>query len=254
MFNSELRVKLFVLTVMSMVMCKQAQAQDEWREKLDPKATELWVPVPVVTPGAADSKAPSDAVVLFDGTNLNEWVSTQGGNAAWTLANGAMTVKGGAGSIKSRKLFGDIQLHLEWRTPNEVKSDGQERGNSGVYLQERYEVQVLDSYENKTYANGQAGSIYKQQAPMVNASRKPGEWQSYDIVYTAPRFSEKRTVVEPAYLTVFHNGILIHNHVALQGSSTNNGMPLYEVHGKASILLQDHSYPVSFRNIWVREL
>lgn len=253
MFNSDSLRKLLILPL-AVAGCNLVQAQDEWREKIDSKSTELWVPVPVVTPGASDNKAPSDAIILFDGSSLKDWVSSTGGDAAWTIADGAVTVKRGTGSIKSRKTFGDIQLHIEWRTPAEAKLKGQERGNSGIYLQERYEVQVLDSYENTTYANGQAGAIYKQQIPMVNASRKPGEWQSYDIVFTAPRFSEKGTVIVPAYLTVFHNGVLIHNHIALKGSTFNSGSPLYEVHGKASIQLQDHGDPVSYRNIWVREL
>lgn len=254
MFNSESHRKGLALAIAVLAGCHTLQAQDEWREKVDPKATELWVNVPQVTPGASDTKAPSDAIVLFDGTGLTEWTSTKGGDAKWTVSDGAMTVKGGTGSIKTRRLFGDVQLHVEWRTPAEVKGEGQERGNSGIYLQERYEVQVLDSYGNKTYSNGQAGSIFKQQVPMVNASRKPGEWQSFDIVFSAPTFSEKGTVISPAYLTVFHNGILIHNHVALIGETVYQGLPLYQVHGKASILLQDHGYPVSYRNIWVREL
>ncbi len=229
-------------------------AQEEWREKIDAKATELWVPVPFVTPGVAVGQAPSDAIVLFDGKNLGEWTAARGGDPQWLVADGAMTVQRNAGSIKSKRTFGDVQLHVEWRTPSEGKGEGQNRGNSGVYIQERYEVQVLDSYENKTYSNGQAGALYKQEIPMVNASRKPGEWQSYDIVFTAPRFSDKGTLIVPAFVTVFQNGVLIHNHVALKGSTANQGFPLYEVHGKASILLQDHGDPVSYRNIWVREL
>ncbi len=230
-------------------------AQDEWREKLDSKSTELWQPVPpVIAPGSVIGLPPSDAIILFDGKDLSQWTATKGGDPKWLVNDGAMTVQRGTSSIKSRKVFGDIQLHLEWRTPTEIKGSGQERGNSGVYLQERYEVQVLDSYENQTYSNGQAGALYKQEIPMVNASRKPGEWQSYDIIFTAPRFSDKGTLVTPAYVTVFHNGVLIHNHVALKGPTQNQGFPVYEAHGKASILLQDHGDPVSYRNIWVREL
>jgi hypothetical protein len=232
-----------------------AQAQDEtWREKLDPVSTEIWRPVPVVTPGSAVSQAPSDAIVLFDGKNLDQWTSARGGDPTWVVADGAVTVKANTGGIKTRQAFGDMQLHVEWRSPAEVKGEGQNRGNSGVYLQERYEVQVLDSYGNQTYANGQAGSVYKDHMPLVNASRKPGEWQTYDIVFTAPRFSEKGTLVIPAYITVFHNGVLIHHHVAVKGSTQFKGLPLYEVHGKASLLLQDHGDLVSYRNIWVREL
>lgn len=234
--------------------CLVAQAQNEWRQKLDSKATELWSPVPKVVPESIPGQAPSDAIILFDGKNLSEWESTRGGDATWTLSENAMTVKANVGGIRSKKKFGDVQLHVEWRTPTESTGEGQHRGNSGVFLQERYEVQVLDSYENLTYSNGQAGAIYKDAAPMVNASRKGGEWQSYDIIFTAPRFSEKGTMVVPAYLTVFHNGVLIHNHVALKGATSDQGLPVYEVHGKGAILLQDHGDPVSYRNIWVREL
>lgn len=242
------------ITLLSVLVCVDANAQDEWRQKLDPKSTELWSPVAVVVPGSAAGQAPSDAIVLFDGKNLGEWESMRGSESLWAVIDGAMTVQRNAGSVRTKRRFGDVQLHIEWRTPAGPTLAGQDRGNSGVYLQERYEIQVLDSYDNTTYSNGQAGSIYKQEIPMVNASRKAGEWQSYDIIFTAPRFSEKRTLVVPAYLTVFHNGVLIHNHVALKGSTAYQGLPVYEVHGKAAILLQDHGDPVSYRNIWVREL
>lgn len=231
-----------------------ALAQDEWREPLDPKSTELWKSLAEVTPGTAPGQAPSDAIILFDGKSMSPWVSIRGGEPSWTVSDGAMTVKANAGDIKTRQLFGDIQLHVEWRSPAAVKGEGQDRGNSGVYLQERYEVQVLDSYGNQTYANGQAGAVYKDHLPLVNASRKPGEWQTYDIVFTAPRFSEKGTLIIPAYLTVFHNGVLIHNHVPVKGATQYKGLPVYEVHGKGAILLQDHGNAVSYRNIWVREL
>lgn len=244
-----------VLVVNLLLSATIVVAQDDnWRGKLDPKATELWKPVPVVTPAAQLGLPPSDAIILFDGKDLSKWTATRGGASLWDVSDGAMTVKANSGNIKSIQTFGDIQLHVEWRSPMVVKGEGQNRGNSGVYLQERYEVQVLDSYENQTYANGQVGSVYKEHIPQVNASRKPGEWQSYDIVFTAPRFSEKGTLVVPGYLTVFHNGILIHNHVALKGPTQFQGLPIAEVHGKGSILLQDHGDAVSYRNIWVREL
>lgn len=246
-------MRYFVFLSLITMTAGQVQAQDEWREKVDAKATEVWKSTPVVMPSSF-GQPPSDAIVLFDGKDLSQWVSTRGGQATWKVADGAMTVQRNTGSIKSKRAFGDVQFHIEWRTPTEVSASGQNRGNSGVYLQERYEVQVLDSYENETYANGQAGALYKEQIPLVNASRKPGEWQSYDIVFTAPRFTEKGTLIFPAYFTVFHNGVLIHNHIPVSGPTVNQGLPVAEVHGKASILLQDHGDPVSYRNIWVREL
>jgi hypothetical protein len=220
-----------------------------------PETTELWEPVPpVITPGE-DNAAPSDAVFLFDGKNLDEWTNAKGEPAGWIVANGCMTVKAGAGIIKTRRTFGDCQLHIEWRTPAEVKGDGQGRGNSGIFLQERYEVQVLDSYDNKTYSNGQAGSIYKQSIPLVNACKKPGEWQVYDIIYSAPRFSENGRLAVPGRITVLHNGVLVQNNVEIRGTTEYIGSPIPEVHGtKEPLTLQDHGNPVSYRNIWIREL
>jgi hypothetical protein len=166
-----------------------------------------------------------------------------------------MTVVPEAGNIRTRRGFGDLQLHIEWRTPAEVSGEGQGRGNSGIYFMERYELQVLDSYDNPTYSNGQAGAIYKQHIPMVNASRAPGAWQSYDVAFTAPRFAADGALVSPAYMTVFHNGVLIQNHVALRGPTSYIGQPPYDAHADhAPLLLQDHGNPVSYRNIWVREI
>lgn len=220
-----------------------------------PEDTEVWEPVPpIVTPGA-DLAPPSDAIVLFDGTDLSAWERAGGGEAGWRVGDGAMTVAAGSGGIRTRRGFGDIQLHLEWRSPSVVSGEGQERGNSGVYLMGRYELQVLDSYENRTYSNGQAGSIYKQYMPLVNASRPPGTWQTYDIVFTAPRFDDAGRLEKPAYMTVFHNGVLIQNHEELMGPTLFIGTPEYEAHpDRAPIMLQDHGNPVSYRNIWVREL
>jgi hypothetical protein len=220
-----------------------------------PESTELWEPVPpVVNPGEG-TKPPSDAVVLFDGTNLNEWTNENGGPAGWTVADGCMTVKSGTGIIKTKRGFGDCQLHIEWRTPAEVKGEGQGRGNSGIFLQSRYELQVLDSYNNKTYTNGQAGSIYKQSIPLVNACRKPGEWQIYDIIYMAPRFSDNGRVALPAHITVLQNGVLIQNNTEIRGTTPYIGLPEYISHGmKEPLTLQDHGNPVSYRNIWIREL
>ena len=209
----------------------------------------------MVTPGKG-SLPPSDAIVLYSGPeDLVKWESTKGGPATWTATGEALTVKPRTGSIKTREAFGDVQLHLEWRTPSVIEGKGQGRGNSGVYLMGLYEVQVLDSYENETYYNGQAGSIYKQHIPLVNACRPPGQWQSYDIIFQAPVFNEDGSLAVPAFVTVLHNGVLIQNHVELLGPSKFIGKPSYEVHaGKLPLMLQDHNNPVSYRNIWIRPL
>jgi hypothetical protein len=225
------------------------------QEKKVPESTELWEPVPpVVTPGE-NMKPPSDAIVLFDGNNLNEWTNNKAEPAGWIVADGCMTVKPGSGAIKTRRGFGDCPLHIEWRSPAEVKGESQGRGNSGIFLQNRYELQVLDSYNNKTYSNGQAGSMYKQSIPLVNACRKPGEWQVYDVIYTAPRFSENGRVAVPARITVLHNGVVIQNNTEIRGTTEFIGLPRYIPHSmKEPLSLQDHSNPVSYRNIWIREL
>jgi Domain of Unknown Function (DUF1080) len=221
----------------------------------DPKATEVWEPEPrVVTPGEG-TKPPSDAIVLFDGTNLTEWLSVKDSSAAkWTLRDGAMTVAPGSGAIRTKRSFGDFQLHLEFGAPVVVKGEGQGRGNSGVFLQDRYEVQVLDSYNNRTYSNGQAASIYKQSIPLVNACRKPGEWQQYDIIYTAPRFNADGIRTAPGFVTVLHNGVLVQNHTEIKGTSEYIGLPKNIAHGKAPLQLQDHGDLVRYRNVWIREL
>lgn len=220
----------------------------------DPSLTEIWEPEPpVVTPGDG-AAPPSDAIVLFDGSDLSAWEGDDG-DAAWEVADGAFTVAPGSGNVRTRQGFGDVQLHIEWRTPAEVVGEEQGRGNSGVFMMERYEVQVLDSYDNRTYSNGQAGSIYKQSIPAVNASRPPGEWQSYDIVFVAPRFDAAGNIASPATITVFHNGVLIQNHFELRGPTVFIGEPSYEAHAeRLPIMLQDHGNPVSYRNVWVREL
>jgi len=217
--------------------------------------TEVWEPVPEkVTPGD-QTAPPSDAIILFDGTDLSAWRDKDGNTPKWKLEDGAMTVVKDGGSIFTRQGFGDCQLHVEFRIPVEKSGKGQDKGNSGVFLQNRYEVQVLDSYENETYVNGQAGAIYKQYIPMVNACRPPGEWQSYDIIFTAPRFNEDKTLKTPGYMTVLHNGVLIHNRAELKGNTSWSGQPKYEFHSmEEPIQLQDHSHPVSYRNIWLREL
>jgi len=219
------------------------------------KITELWKPVPpLVTTGMAGS-APSDAIVLFNGTDLSAWESLEGGEALWRIdQNSAVTVVARAGDIRTRKSFADIQLHIEWRTPDIASGDGQGRGNSGIFLMERYEVQILDSFNNRTYSNGQAASVYKQHIPLVNASKGPGEWQAYDIIFTAPRFGRNKRAIHPATLTVLHNGVVVQNHVTIQGPTRFVGVSDYDVHGKAPLRLQNHGNPVSYRNIWVREL
>ncbi len=220
----------------------------------DPKLTEVWNPVPrVVTPGD-HTAPPSDATVLFDGSNLSEWMHQDSSPVKWELSGEAMTVKKGTGGIFTKKTFGDCQLHIEWRTPADDKDEGQDRGNSGIFLQNRYEVQVLDSHGGTTYANGQAGSMYKQSIPLVNACRPAGEWQTYDIIFKAPVFNRDGIKVSSGYITVLHNGVLIQNHFELQGTTVYTGLPQNEAHGKAPIQLQDHGEKVSYRNIWIREL
>jgi hypothetical protein len=224
------------------------------QEQGDPTLTEVWEPIPPKVGPGDMAQPPSDATVLFDGRSLSAW-SGRDGDAQWTVADGAMTVAPGTGDIRTKQEFGDVQLHVEWRSPTTLTGEGQERGNSGVFLMGRYEVQVLDSYESRTYSNGQAGSIYKQHIPLVNATRAPGEWQAYDIIFTAPRFASNGSVDRPATVTVLHNGVLIQNHVTLKGSSVFIGEPEYETHPpKQPLVLQDHTNLVSYRNIWVREL
>jgi hypothetical protein len=220
-----------------------------------PEDTEVWDPVPkVISPGTLILTAPSDAIILFNGKDLNSWTTEDGSPAKWEIKNDALTVKAGAGIIKTKEKFEDFQLHIEWRTPAEVKGNGQGRGNSGIFLQELYELQVLDNYNNKTYSNGQAGSFYKQKIPLVNACKKPGEWQTYDVIWTAPRFNNDGSLRTPAKATVLQNGVLVQNNVELDGPTLFIGKPAYTKHGPGSILLQDHGNPVSFRNIWIRPL
>jgi hypothetical protein len=237
----------------------QTQAADK------PQDTEVWEPVPkVVTPGVNNTAPPSDAIVLFDGTNLAEWVAVRDKSPAkWIVANGILTVNKAAGNIETKRSFRNYQLHIEWKIPENITGTGQARGNSGVFLASTgsgdsgYELQVLDSYNNPTYVNGQAGSIYKQGIPLVNPMRRPGEWQTYDVVWTAPIFSADGSLETPAYVTVFFNGILVQNHFELKGETRYIGRPFYKKYDTAPIKLQAHgdpSQPISFRNIWVREL
>jgi hypothetical protein len=208
-----------------------------------------------VTAGRTSADPPSDAIVLFDGKDLSRWRGQNGGPARWTIRDGYVEVVPGSGDITTKEGFGDVQLHIEWATPVVVKGEGQDRGNSGVFLMEQYEIQVLDSYDNKTYFHGQAGSVYKQHAPLVNASRKPGEWQTYDIVFHAPRFDEQGKVIDRARVTVLHNGVLIQNNAEIYGITYNDRPALYIAHDmNRPIRLQDHGNPMRFRNIWIRRL
>jgi len=217
---------------------------------------------PVITPGtestqAEPGKAPSDAIVLFDGTDLSGWTSSKGGPAKWIMRDGYMEAVKDSGSVKTKQKFGSCQLHVEFATPSIVKGNSQERGNSGVFLMSTYEVQVLDSYNNKTYPDGQCAALYGRAVPLVNACRKPGEWQSYDIIFHRPVFKGKK-VVKKASFTVFHNGVLVQDHVVLEGGTDWRGkhaISEYEPHeDRLPLMLQDHDNPVRFRNIWIREL
>lgn len=237
------------------------QAQD----KPKPSDTEFYTPIPaVVKPGTAHT-APSDAIILFDGKNLDEWISIKDQSAAkWKVHDGVFTVDKSTGNIETKRKFTNYQLHIEWQIPANITGEGQARGNSGLFLASTgggdlgYELQILDSYENKTYTNGQAGSIYKQTTPLVNANRKPGEWQSYDVIWTAPVFQEDGSLKSPARVTVLFNGVLIQNNFELKGPTQYIGQPSYaKAHGACPIKLQSHgdrSEPISFRNIWIRNL
>lgn len=219
-----------------------------------PEDTEDWSRKPEVVVPGKHNDPPGDAIILFDGKDLSKW-TTDSAEAPWKVFGKSMTVVPHTGNIKTKQAFGDVQLHLEWRAPRKIEGDGQDRGNSGVYLMGLYEVQVLDSYNNETYYNGQAASIYKQYIPLVNACREPGKWQTYDILFTAPRFNADETLATPAYITVIHNGVLVQNHVEIKGPTEYPGKPAYRFHAnKLPLMLQDHSNPVSYRNIWIREL
>jgi Domain of Unknown Function (DUF1080) len=234
-------------------------------QQAKPEDTEIWDPIPkVVTPGDSFKDAPSDAIILFNGKNLDEWVQADDQTPAkWDVKGDILTVNKQYGNIETKRKFTNYQLHVEWRVPASITGSGQARGNSGVFLaslgkgDSGYELQVLDSYNNKTYVNGMAGSIYKQAIPLANPGRKPGEWQTYDVVWTAPTFNDDGTVKTKARVTVFFNGVLVENNFELLGPTLYIGKPAYKQHGPASIKLQAHgdkSEPLSYRNIWVREL
>ena len=251
-----------VITVVAPLSAQQPAAAGP-----KPQDTEVWEPVPkIVTPGVTDSAPPSDAIVLFDGKNLDEWVQNRDKSPAkWTVADGVMTVSKaqGVGNIETKRSFKNYQLHIEWKIPEKITGTDQARGNSGVFLASTgpgdagYELQILDSYNNKTYVNGQAGSMYKQAIPLANPNRKPGEWQTYDVIWTAPTFNADGSLKSPAYVTVLFNGVLVENHFELKGETLYIGKPVYKKYDSAPIKLQAHgdkSEPISFRNIWVREL
>ena len=260
-----LRLLLPLLVVTATIFTLPAGAQQTPATTPKPADTEQWTPVPrVVTAGATDREPPSDAIRLFDGRNLDEWINTRDkAPARWTVADGILTVDKSVGNIETKRRFTNYQLHIEWRIPANITGTDQGRGNSGVFLASTgdgdngYELQVLDSYMNTTYVNGQAGSIYKQSPPLVNSSRMPGEWQSYDVIWTAPTFAGDGALKTPAYVTVLHNGVLVQSHYALTGETRYIGAPEYKRYESAAIKLQAHgdkSEPISFRDIWVREL
>ncbi len=263
------------LSFVLVTLCLSATAQDTTKYQVGEPAvnktmkheqSEIYSPEPkTVSPGKTASDAPSDAVILFNGANLDQWRSVNDTTrpADWNLHDNVMTVNKKAGNIETRLRFMDYQLHLEYLEPADIEGQGQFRGNSGLFLastgggDDGYEIQILDNYNNKTYVNGQAASIYKQSPPLVNACKKPGEWQSYDIVWAAPRFNGDGSLISPAHITAFHNGVLVQNNFILKGKTLYVGYPYYSKHGPSPIKLQAHgdaSQPISFRNIWVRDL
>lgn len=226
------------------------------QEPTKPEQTEIWEPKPPIVIPSKNNAAPSDAIVLFDGNNLDEWISAKDSTAAkWNInEDGSMTVNRGSGDIQTKTAFGSVQLHIEWKSPSEIRGDGQNRANSGVFLQNRYEIQVLDNNNNDTYVNGQVGSLYKQSIPLAKASAPTGEWNTYDIIYHTPEFNTDGTKTKSATITVIHNGILVQDHVTIKGTTEYIGWPKNNAHGDAPIALQDHDSEVSYRNIWIRKL
>lgn len=265
--NKSLRYGLLSLALVGSASILVAQEGQQQRKRMRPEDTEVWTPEPpVVTPAAENNaKPPSDAIVLFDGKNLDQWVKAGTQEpATWdVVGDGSMKVDKKGGNIETKRRFKDYQLHVEYRIPEDIQGNSQGRGNSGVFLASTgggdagYELQVLDNYNNKTYTDGMAGSIYKQAIPLANACRKPGEWQSYDVVWTAPRFKPDGSLQTPAYATVIFNGVLVLNHFELKGETLYIGKPHYRPYDTAPIKLQAHgdaSSPISFRNIWAREI
>jgi len=255
-------ISSILLVVFAIVCCSSkvnsqisTSTQKETAKITDPKATEIWEPEPkVITSNYENNAAPSDAIVLFNGVDADSWQHGDGKPINWDIDESTMTVKPGTGQIETKEYFGDCQLHLEWRSPIEKDRKGQDKGNSGVFLQGKYEVQILNSYENRTYSNGQAASIYKQHIPLVNAMQPPGEWNVYDIIFHAPKFDTDGTKTKSGTLTVMHNGVLVQDHVEILGTTEYIGPPKNIAHGDGPIYLQDHSNKVSYRNIWLRKL
>jgi hypothetical protein len=269
-----MKITLLFSGLCLLVSCRQPATENHEKEAFDenvivyeeyqgvapemPEATEIYTPVPPKVLPFSQNGAPEDAIVLFDGTNLDGWISSGDSTAAnWYLnKNGTMTVKDRAGDIETKQHFGSIQLHLEWKSPEEVRREGQNRANSGVFLSGLYEVQILDNNDNDTYVNGQVGAFYKQHVPLAMASVSSGDWNSYDIIYRAPEFNEKGQKIKSGTMTVLHNGILIQDHVEIKGTTEYIGWPKNPAHGKGPVKLQDHGDDsrVSYRNIWLREL
>src|SRR6266700_564771 len=250
-------LKHSLLLISALFLCQFSLAQSPMKWKIH----DLNRPLPsIVDPGTASTqetpgRAPSDAVVLFDGKDLSRWVDGNGKPAKWKVENGHMEVVAKTGNISTRDSFGDCQLHVEFAEPTPASGESQERGNSGVFLMGLYEIQVLDSYENKTYADGQASAVYGQYPPLVNASRPPGQWQSYDIIFHGPRFDKEGKLVRAARVTVLHNGVLVQDNVEPTGPTEHGQRPPYKAHAeKLPLGLQDHGNPVRFRNIWIREM
>lgn len=258
------KIAVCALSIFTLVLSAKSQAKFKSRQdslEFEAAKTEIWSPMPkVVTPGATASDAPSDAIVLYNGKNLNAFQKQGGGAAGWKIdEDGALTVVKGSGNIETKEGFGDCQFHLEFREPAIIRGSNQTRGNSGIWFMSNYEVQILDNYNNPTYANGQVGSYYKQHSPLVAAGRKPGEWQTYDIIFTAPIFRDNGDVASPGRITAFLNGVLVLNNVTIYGPVEWIGLPKYRAHAnKLPIILQDHGFdggePVSFKNIWIRPL
>lgn len=233
----------------------QTATQPPQREqKVSPESTEWYYPVPPKVQPGVGTKPPSDAIILFDGTDLSKWVSRNGEAAKWAVQNGELIIEPGTGSINTKEYFGDCQLHIEFKSPAPEQNTGQNRGNSGIMLQSKYEIQVLDCDNNPTYVNGMVGSVYKQSAPLANAYTKNGEWQVYDIYWKAPKFGTNDELESPAIVTVLLNGIVVQNNYVLKGTTPYTGFPKYAAHGRMPLSLQDHGTKTSFRNIWIRNL